>query len=78
MLQFGISIAVDSRYEKRLGRVYYWLIWYPMVYWVIQVVTSVFAVPRAFSRKPGARGIWTSPDRGIRSDKDAEQEGANG
>jgi len=78
LLQFGISIAVDSRYEKRLGRVYYWLIWYPMIYWVIQVVTSVFAVPRAFSRKPGARGIWTSPDRGIRSDKDLEQESANG
>ncbi len=74
LLQFGISIAVDSRYERRLGRVYYWLIWYPMIYWIIQVVTSLFAVPRAFSRQTGLRrGIWTSPDRGIRSDIDAKQ-----
>lgn len=70
LLQFALSIAVDSRYERRFARVYYWLIWYPMVYWVIQVVTSVFAVPRALARKPGSRGIWTSPDRGIRADLD--------
>jgi biofilm PGA synthesis N-glycosyltransferase PgaC len=65
LLQFAISIAVDSRYERRLGKVYYWLIWYPMIYWIIQVVTSVFAVPRALLGKKGTRGVWTSSDRGI-------------
>jgi biofilm PGA synthesis N-glycosyltransferase PgaC len=66
LLQFAISITVDGRYDRRLGRVYYWLIWYPMVYWVIQVVTTVVAVPRALTRKKGSRGTWTSPDRGMR------------
>lgn len=66
LLQFAISISIDSRYEERLGRVYYWLIWYPMLYWIIQVLTSVVAVPRALLRKRGERGIWRSPDRGIR------------
>jgi len=66
LLQFAVSIAIDSRYERRLGRVYYWLIWYPMIYWIIQVTTSVFAVPRALLRKPGSRGTWVSPDRGVR------------
>jgi biofilm PGA synthesis N-glycosyltransferase PgaC len=65
LLQFALSLAIDSRYEKRLGRVYYWLIWYPMIYWVIQVSTSLFAVPRALSRPKGSRGIWKSPDRGV-------------
>jgi biofilm PGA synthesis N-glycosyltransferase PgaC len=70
LVQFALSLAIDSRYEKRLGRVYYWLIWYPMIYWVIQVSTSVFAVPRALSRREGARGLWKSPDRGILAPKD--------
>jgi biofilm PGA synthesis N-glycosyltransferase PgaC len=67
LLQFAISLTVDGRYDRRLGRVYYWLIWYPMVYWVIQVMTTVVAVPRALTRKKGSRGTWVSPDRGVRA-----------
>jgi len=65
LIQFAVSIAIDSRYERNFGRVYYWLIWYPMIYWVIQVVTSVVAVPIALTREPGSRGTWKSPDRGV-------------
>ncbi|HXV76872.1 MAG TPA: poly-beta-1,6-N-acetyl-D-glucosamine synthase [Candidatus Polarisedimenticolaceae bacterium] len=65
LLQFLVSVVIDSRYESRLGRVYYWLIWYPMVYWAIQVVTSVYALPRALLRPKWSRGTWTSPDRGL-------------
>ncbi|MGI9309631.1 MAG: poly-beta-1,6-N-acetyl-D-glucosamine synthase [Gammaproteobacteria bacterium] len=71
LLQFAVSLVIDSRYEARLGRVYYWLIWYPMVYWIIQVSTAIVALPRAMFRKSGTRGIWTSPDRGIRPRKEA-------
>jgi biofilm PGA synthesis N-glycosyltransferase PgaC len=78
LLQFAISIAVDSRYERKLGKVYYWLIWYPMIYWIIQVVTSVFAVPRALLRKKGVRGVWTSPDRGIHPAPEDSTEKADG
>lgn len=66
LLQFAVSLMIDSRYEARLGRVYYWMVWYPMIYWVIQVVTSVVALPRALLRKKGTRGVWTSPDRGLK------------
>jgi biofilm PGA synthesis N-glycosyltransferase PgaC len=66
LIQFAVSLTIDSRYEKKLGRVYYWLIWYPMVYWIIQVLTSIVALPRALMRPRGRRGLWTSPDRGLR------------
>lgn len=66
LIQFAVSLAIDSRYERNLGRVYYWLIWYPMVYWTIQVVTSIVALPRALLRPRGRRGLWTSPDRGVK------------
>jgi biofilm PGA synthesis N-glycosyltransferase PgaC len=67
LVQFAVSLMIDSRYERNLGRVYYWLIWYPMVYWTIQVVTSIVALPRALMRPRGRRGLWKSPDRGVRS-----------
>ena len=66
LIQFAVSLAIDSRYETRLGRTYYWMIWYPMLYWIIQVATSIFALPRALARPKGRRGLWTSPDRGVR------------
>lgn len=66
LVQFAVSLTIDSRYERKLGRVYYWLIWYPMAYWMIQVITSIVALPRALMRPRGRRGLWTSPDRGIK------------
>jgi len=67
LLQFAISLIIDSRYEARqLGQYYYWMIWYPMIYWVIHAAASVVAVPKALIKRRGTRAIWVSPDRGIR------------
>ncbi len=66
LLQFGVSLTLDSRYEKGLGRYYYWMIWYPIAYWVINMLTTVVAVPKALLKKKGTRAIWVSPDRGVR------------
>jgi biofilm PGA synthesis N-glycosyltransferase PgaC len=66
LTQFAVSLTIDSRYEPRLGRVYYWMIWYPMVYWMIQAAASIVAVPRALARPRNGRGVWVSPDRGLR------------
>ena len=67
LLQFLISLIIDSRYEPNtLGRYYYWMIWYPMVYWAIQVAASCAAVPKAIQKERGKRAVWVSPDRGYR------------
>jgi len=66
MLQFAISLMIDSRYEKGLSKNYYWLIWYPMLYWLIQVFTTVVAVPKAMFGRRRRTGSWQSPDRGLR------------
>ena len=67
LLQFAISLLIDNRYEPRsLGRYYYWMIWYPMVYWAIQAAASIAAVPKALRKRRGSRAIWVSPDRGFR------------
>jgi biofilm PGA synthesis N-glycosyltransferase PgaC len=66
IMQFLFSILVDRRYEGRIGRQFVWIIWYPLVYWVIGMLTTVVAVPKAIFKRRGTRAIWESPDRGIR------------
>ena len=65
LLQFGISILIDRRYEPGILRAYGWIIWYPMVFWMIGALSSIIGLPKAIFRKRGQRAIWTSPDRGI-------------
>lgn len=65
LLQFAVSLAIDRRYEGQSGRYYYWVIWYPMAYWLINVCTAVVALPRAIIKRKGTRALWISPDRGI-------------
>jgi poly-beta-1,6-N-acetyl-D-glucosamine synthase len=66
LLQFAVSLIIDSRYEKGLWRVYFWVIWYPLAFWLISMATTVVAVPRALFRRRGQPATWVSPDRGVR------------
>jgi len=69
LVQFAISLAIDSRYEPKLGRYYYWMVWYPLVYWALQSAATCVAVPKALLTGLKKRGTWTSPDRGIHPSK---------
>ena len=73
LVQFAVSLTIDSRYEPSLGRYYYWMVWYPLVYWVLQSAATCVAVPKALLSGLKKRGTWTSPDRGIRSSKVSER-----
>jgi biofilm PGA synthesis N-glycosyltransferase PgaC len=66
MGQFLVSLLIDRRYEARIGRNYYWMIWYPLVYWMLTTATSICALPKAIFKRKGTRAVWTSPDRGLR------------
>lgn len=66
LMQFAVSLAIDSRYERRLPRYYYWMIWYPLVYWSMNVFTTVVALMKTILLKQQKRGTWRSTDRGLR------------
>ena len=66
LLQFATSIIIDRRYEARVGRNYYWMIWYPMAYWLVGMLTTVVALPKGILKRRNTRAVWVSPDRGIR------------
>jgi len=64
LLQFAISLVIDSRYERSMVRYYFWVIWYPFAYWLLIMLTAVVAVPKAIIKRRGTRAVWISPDRG--------------
>ncbi|HEY5647072.1 MAG TPA: poly-beta-1,6-N-acetyl-D-glucosamine synthase [Pseudomonadales bacterium] len=64
LLQFAVSLTIDSRYERGIWKYYFWVIWYPLAYWLFIMLTAVVAVPKAILKRKGTRAIWTSPDRG--------------
>lgn len=41
LLQFALSKWMDSRYEPNLGKNYYWMIWYPFVFWLITITATI-------------------------------------
>jgi biofilm PGA synthesis N-glycosyltransferase PgaC len=69
LFQFGVSLAIDSRYESQTGgvaRYYYWMVWYPIVYWLMNVGTTIVGTFRAIKKKRGQRAVWVTVDRGLR------------
>ncbi len=66
MLQFALSLLIDRRYEPRIGRNYYWMVWYPAAYWLLSLFTTVVALPRTLLGSRNQRATWKTTDRGIR------------
>ncbi len=65
LMQFSLSLLIDSHYDKKMFRYLFWIIWYPFIYWMINAFAVVIAVPRALLKKKGTKAIWVSPDRGL-------------
>ncbi|RRQ19880.1 poly-beta-1,6 N-acetyl-D-glucosamine synthase, partial [Guyparkeria sp. SCN-R1] len=68
LLQFLVSLLIDRRYEsdRRFFRNYFWVIWYPLAFWLLSMATTVVALPKAILKRSGERARWVSPDRGLR------------
>ncbi len=67
LLQFGTSLMIERRYEPDLAKHFYWVIWYPVAFWMLGMLTTVVALPRTLLRRGRQRAQWISPDRGARA-----------
>lgn len=65
LLQFCVSLLIERRYENNLFRSMFWVIWYPVVYWVLSLLTTLVAFTAVMLRQRQERARWVSPDRGI-------------
>ncbi len=72
MIQFAVSLMIDKRYEAkhRFLLHYFWIIWYPLAFWLISMFTTIVALPKAILKRKNQRARWNSPDRGVRPVKE--------
>lgn len=68
LIQFLVSLWIDHQYDKsRTFRTYFWVIWYPLFFWILMMLTTVVALPKTILKK-NKRARWVSPDRGFRGE----------
>jgi biofilm PGA synthesis N-glycosyltransferase PgaC len=63
LFEFFVSFVIDRKYEKGIMRYYFWVVWYPLVYWVIIAITTIKAIYNVLIKTRSA--TWKSPDRGL-------------
>jgi biofilm PGA synthesis N-glycosyltransferase PgaC len=67
LLQVATAIAVERRYERGLVGALFWVVWYPLAFWLIAAAAVIVGFPRALVMGRPKRARWTSPDRGFRT-----------
>ncbi|MBF0503820.1 MAG: poly-beta-1,6 N-acetyl-D-glucosamine synthase [Candidatus Omnitrophica bacterium] len=65
LVQMAIGLIIDSRFEPKIYKMYFWLIWYPLIYWILNAAVTIFGFPLAMMKKRGTPAVWDSPDRGF-------------
>ncbi|MBN2418262.1 MAG: poly-beta-1,6 N-acetyl-D-glucosamine synthase [Deltaproteobacteria bacterium] len=76
LIQFAVSMFLDRHYDQKLFRNYFSMVWYPVVFWIINWLTSVVAFPKTLIRPRGERARWVTVDRGIQDTDKQEEEPA--
>ena len=66
LAQALFSGFLESRYEHGMLRSLFWMIWYPVAFWMLSAVTTATALPRVLLQPRKERTTWVSPDRGLR------------
>tara|TARA_R110001599_G_scaffold353676_1_gene595223 strand:- start:286879 stop:288174 length:1296 start_codon:yes stop_codon:yes gene_type:complete len=65
LLQVLTGMILDRHYDHKSFRQYFWMIWYPLFYWTLNMATTIWAMPKTIFRSRKKRAVWVSPDRGI-------------
>lgn len=66
LLQASLSAWLERRFEPDGAASLFWVIWYPLAFWLLSTLTAAVALPRAVLCRRSARTTWVSPDRGLR------------
>lgn len=67
MIQFTVALFLESRYDKGIFKYMISAAWYPIIYWVVNGVVSLMALPGTLLKRKQKLATWRSPDRGIKT-----------
>ena len=72
LFQFVVAISLESRYDRQILKSAWSVIWYPLVYWYVNVFITLAALLKTLLPKKKL-ATWKSPDRGITASSDTEE-----
>lgn len=67
MIQFTVALFLESRYDKGILKYMISAAWYPIIYWVVNGVVSLMALPGTLLKRKQKLATWRSPDREIKT-----------
>ena len=73
LMQFCVAIWLEQHYDKNILKSTWSVIWYPLVYWYVNVFITLSALVKALKPKKKL-ATWQSPDRGITQSNAPKQE----
>ena len=73
LLQFAVAISLESHYDKQILKSTWSVIWYPLIYWYVNVFITLAALFKAILPKKKL-ATWKSPDRGITASNAPKEE----
>jgi len=68
ILQFLVAISLEHRYDKNIFKSSLVVAWYPLAYWMLTGIVSLWALPSSIFHKKKL-DTWKSPDRGIKDNR---------
>ena len=58
LVQLGVGVWLDRRYNRTVGRFYLWAAMYPLFYWMLMLCITVVATPGALLGRRGTTSHW--------------------
>ncbi|WP_253701135.1 poly-beta-1,6-N-acetyl-D-glucosamine synthase [Bacillus sp. FJAT-29814] len=68
LMQFFVALLIEKNYEKNILIYLLWAIWYPLIYWHINALLVIAALPKGLKilkKDKPQYATWESPDRGL-------------
>lgn len=72
LFQFVVAILLESHYDKQILKNAWSVIWYPLIYWYVNVFITLAALFKTLLPKKKL-ATWKSPDRGITASSESEE-----
>lgn len=65
IVQFVVALFMEQRYDKGIFKYMKSAAWYPVIYWIVNGLVALMALPGTLFKKKKNLATWNSPDRGI-------------
>ena len=63
--QFLVSSILDRKYDKEIFKYYFFVVWYPIIYWTLNPFLVVLTMFDGLFGEIESKGKWIPPDRNI-------------